>query len=368
MKPISITFRLFAALLVAGVVGFPVQSRAAEAALVVPKGDRLLGCAVTEAENKDYPAAMAQARSAGVQVVSLKLDWDAVEAKPNVYASPWPKIANAYYPRQHIQISLRVATLDTDRNRIPADLRTKPLNDPEVIARFNRLLDWVFAELPDVTLAELSIGNEVDGVLGDDPVKWREYTDFFIATRKHALEKRPALKVGVSVMFGGHLKHPKLAAALNAQADEIMVSYYPLTPDFQVRAPQVVPDDLNVLCRLYPNRPVSFVEAGYPSGGGCGSSEALQAQFVQELFTAWDQHPGQIRLVTFVWLHDLPSSAVATFGKYYGVGSPAFRDYLGTLGLCTYPHAGTEKPAFTALQQQARARGWSPASPAVILK
>jgi hypothetical protein len=331
---------------------------AAQTATPVPKGDRLLGCAVTEAENKDYNAAMAHAQSAGVQVVSLKLDWDAVETKPNQYASPWPKIANAYYPPRHIQLSLRVATLDTDRNRIPADLRAKPLNDPAVIARFNHLLDWIFGELPDVTLAELSIGNEVDGVLGDDPAKWQQYTEFFNATRKHALQLRPNLKVGVSVMFGGHRKQAKLAAALNAQADTIMVSYYPLTPTFQVRDPHVVTNDFNAICQAYPNRPVSFVEAGYPSGRGCGSSMTRQAQFIRALFAAWDEHPAQIRLVTYVWLNDMSASAVDTFGKYYGVNSVGFQDYLGTLGLRTFRGAGTDKPAFTAFQQEAKARGW----------
>jgi hypothetical protein len=359
IQHLSQNSRLLASMVLAWGCWFPAHALGAEAEKTVPKGSRLLGCNVTEPENKNYDAAMGLAKSAGAQVVSLKLDWDAVEKKPNVFTSPWPKVANAYYPRQNIQVSLRVATLDTDQNRIPADLRDKPLNDPAVIARFNQLMDWVFAEMPDVNLAELSIGNEVDGVLGADPVKWKQYTEFFAATRKHALQKRTGLKVGVSIMFGGHTKHAaKFAAAINEQTDVVMVSYYPLTPAFAVRAPQVVHDDFNAICRMYPNRPISFVEAGYPSGSGCGSSEAKQQQFVNELFAAWDEHPEQIRLVTFVWLHDIVPAAVDTFGKYYGVSSTAFRDYLGTLGLRTYKNAGSDKPAFTSLKQQAKARGW----------
>jgi hypothetical protein len=350
--------RFFVIVVGMAITWISMHSPAGETAKVVPKGGRLLGCAVTQAEQQDYNAAMAQAKSAGVQVVSLKLNWDEVEQQPGVFASPWPKIANAYYPRQHIQLSLRVATLDTDRNRLPPDLRGKPLNDPEVIARFDRLMDWLLAEMPDVTLAEVAIGNEVDGVLGNDPVKWAQYTEFFAATRKHILQRRPTLKVGVSVMFAGLTQNPRLAAILNAPADAIMVSYYPLTPAFQVRAPSVVRDDFDAICRLYPNRVISFVEAGYPSGGGCGSSMAKQSEFVNELFTAWDEHPSQVKLVTLVWLHDTTPAATETFGKYYGVGSPAFLDYLGTLGLCAFPGAGSEKPAFIALRQQAKARGW----------
>lgn len=331
---------------------------AAEAQQPVPKGDRVLGCAITEAQDKNYGGAMAKAKSAGIQVVSLKLNWDDVEKKPGVFKSPWPKIANSYYPAQGIVVSLRVATLDTNRNRIPSDLRDKPLNDPEVIARFNQLLDWVLDEMPDAKLAELSIGNEVDGVLGDDPAKWRQYTEFFNATRKHALQKRPTLKVGVSIMFGGHMKQAKFAAALNEQADEIMVSYYPLTPAFQVRTPEVVHDDFDAICRKYPNRPISFVEAGYPSGSQCGSSPEKQGQFVDQLFAAWDEHPKQIRIVTLVWLHDTSPGAADAFGAYYGVTAPAFRQYLATLGLRTWQGGGADKPAFAALKREAKARGW----------
>ena len=357
-------FRFFVIFMAIALTSLPARLPAADAPTPVPRGDhRLLGCAVTQAENKNYDGAMKLAESAGVQVVSLKLNWDDVERRPHVFASPWPKVANAYYPPRHLQLSLRLATLDTDRNRLPADLRDQPLDDPAVIARFNELLDWVFAQMPDVELAELSIGNEVDGVLGADLEKWRQYTAFFAATRQHALAKRPGLKVGVSLMFGGHLKQAKFAAALNRQADVVMVSYYPLTPAFAVRDPQVVPDDFNTICRMYTNRPISFVEAGYPSGSGCGSSAARQAQFIHELFAAWDEHPAQIRLVTLVWLHDLPTGAVDGFGKYYGVGAPAFLDYLGSLGLRTYPNAGTDKPAFTILKRETKARGWIMSAP-----
>ena len=167
------------------------------------------------------------------------------------------------------------------------------------------------------------------------------------------------MKVGVSMMFGGLTGAPgKAAAAVQAQADVILVSYYPLTPGFQVRDPKVVHADFDVVCKLYPRRTIHFIEAGYPSGPKCNSSEAKQKQFIDEIFSAWDEHADQIHLVLFVWLTDVPASAVAGFTSYYGVKAPAFAEYLATLGLRTNPGAGTDKPAFTALKQQAKARGW----------
>ncbi|HNY28206.1 MAG TPA: hypothetical protein PKH31_12580 [Candidatus Sumerlaeota bacterium] len=331
----------------------------AEGEMPVPRGNRLLGMAVSESENKNFDAAMALAKSAGVQVVNLKLDWDEVEKKPGVFDSPWPKVANLYYPPQKVQLSLRLSTLDTSQNRIPKDLRGKPFDDPAVIERFNRFLDYVLDQMPDLTLAELSIGNEVDGVLGTDEKKWEQYARFFVATREHAGQKRKDLKVGVSIMFSGHTgPAARCAEAINRQTDVVMVSYYPLDSAFKVRDPKVVHEDFETICQKYPKRPISFLEAGYPSGERCGSSELKQQQFVEELFAAWDRHAEQIECITFVWLNDTSASAVKGFTKYYGSSNPAFVDYLSTLGLRTFKGAGVDKLGFTALKMQSKARGW----------
>jgi hypothetical protein len=315
--------------------------------------------AVSESENKKFDEAMALAKSAGVQVVNLKLDWDDVEKKPGVFDSPWPKVANLYYPLQKVQLSLRLSTLDTGQNRIPKDLRGKPFDDPAVIERFNRFLDYVLDQMPDLTLSELSIGNEVDGVLGTDEKKWGQYGRFFAATREHARQKRKDLKVGVSIMFSGHTgPAARFAEAINKETDWVMVSYYPLDSAFMVRDPKGVHEDFDTICKKYPNRPISFLEAGYPSGERCGSSELKQQQFVEELFAAWDKHAEQIECITFVWLNDTSASAVKGFTKYYGSSNPAFVDYLSTLGLRTFKGAGVDKPAFTALKEQSKSRGW----------
>ena len=49
--------------------------------------------------------------------------------------------------------------------------------------------------------------------------------------------------------------------AINDQADVVMASYYPLMPAFTVRDPKVVHRDFDAICKKYPNRPISFVEA-----------------------------------------------------------------------------------------------------------
>ena len=162
---------------------------------------------------------------------------------------------------------------------------------------------------------------------------------------------------------------PKPLRRLNLEADTVLVTYYPLDSSFRVRAPGVVHQDMKVLVGKYPStkRPIRLLECGYPSGdpsrgpGGSaptGSTPELQAAFIREMFRAWDTHRRRIALVKFTWMHDSSPASVATLQQYYGVSHPAFRDYLATLGLRTYAGAGEDKPAFTALAEEASRRGW----------
>ncbi len=99
-------------------------------------------------------------------------------------------------------------------------------------------------------------------------------------------------------------------------------------------------------------------EAGYPSGADCGSSPERQKEFVKQMFATWDAHAEQVKLVMFVWLHDLSVQDVEHYRTYNGISDKAFLSYLGTLGLRTHGGDGTDKPAFLALKAHAEARGW----------
>ncbi len=323
------------------------------------KGARLLGINVNEAEDKNFGKAFRAGREAGLQIVSLKLDWDDIEKKPGEYVSPFPAIADVFYSAARVKLSLRIATLDTGRNRIPADLREKPLDDPAVVQRFNALAGWLARQMPKVELEDFSIGNEADCSLGSDAAKWRQYTAFFKAAKEHVKKTWPKTKVGSSLTFGGHTGPAKEhAIELNRHADVVMVSYYPLNADLTFRDPSVVRGDFKAVCEQYPRRSVTFTECGYSSGTKCGASEEKQKRFVEEVFGAWDAHAEQVGQVMFVWLSDQPPEMVRWAEEYYGVKGGAFADFIGTLGLRTYKGSGADKPAFVALKAEAKRRGW----------
>jgi len=337
----------------------PVKSAASSAA--APKGGRILELDANPPQNQDYDQVMDLARELGAESIRLSIYWDDLETSPEGYNPEpnWLAIANSYYPSREFQVSLVISVLDTTEIRLPADLAGRPLDDPEVITRFMSLLRYIAQETPDLELTSLAIGNEIDGVLGSDAEAWQAYTNFFTAAAAEASLLWPDVPVGAKVILEGLTgKSREYARSLNNSADVIMTTYYPLAGDFSVLDPTVIHDDFDQLVQLYPDHEIHITEIGFPTSEVNRSSPELQAEFIREMFAAWDDHADQMTLLSYSWLSDLPDSAVRELEGYYGLSNKAFGEFLRTLGLRTYPGAGEDKPGFSTFRNEAAARGW----------
>lgn len=320
----------------------------------VQKGDRLLGIAITEGST-DFEESFSMVKDVGTQFIELPLNWDDIEKSPHEYGNQFLSIANMYYPSTGTKVLLTINPVDTNVLHLPEDLVNKNFDDPEVIERYNQLMDYVFSQIPDLDLVAVSIGNEIDAYLGEDPEKWEQYQRFFKETSKYIKEKD--VTIGCKTTFDAATKRNETEIKmLNQYSDVIMVNYYPLNADFSVKDPFVVHSDFDTLISLYPDKIIYITEAGYPSSSVLGSSESMQKEFIKEIFKAWDTHKSHIKLIDFVWLHDLSASQVDVFVEYYGVSAKNFREYLRTLGLRQYN--GKEKEAFVTLKKEAKIRRW----------
>ena len=328
---------------------------------LVPRGDRRLEIDITDAENGDYDQSIALVKEVGAESVSLSVFWDEIETSPGVFASDpnWLEISNLYYPGQDIQLSLVISVLDTTEIRLPSDLAEKTFSDPEIISRFKILLDYIKSQIPDLKLTSLAIGNEIDGVLGNNSGAWEQYEAFFTPAAIYARELWPEVPVGTKIMFEGLTgSTSEYAWALNLNADAVMVTYYPLAGDFTVKDPEVILEDFNRITEMYPDKEIHFAEIGYPTSKTNNSSPEQQAAFIRNMFTAWDEHASQITVLSYSWLTDLPQASVKEYEDYYGLTDPAFAEFLRTLGLRTYPGSGEDKTGFQVFQAEAKARGW----------
>ncbi len=263
---------LVVALLVWATATANAQDVSADAKNVVPKGDRLLGLGINEG-SIGFEKAFAAAREAGMQFVELSSQWDEIEPKPGEFTNKWLDIANAYYPAVGIQLVISLNPIDTNNLRLPSDLRGKPLDDPAVIRRFNKAADYVLSRVSKAELVAFSIGNEIDGYLGADKTKWKQYENFFKATSEHARRQRPDVPVGTKVMLPSLIGGTRsLAKSVNAHADAIFTTYYPLGDGFRVKPQAAVQADLAALLENYPMKPFCLLEAGCPSSTFLNSS------------------------------------------------------------------------------------------------
>ncbi len=309
-----------------------------------------LGIDITESAGNDYDFDVNQALRAGATATSLTLFWDDA-MQGSIYAPEvdWPGVANSYYPTKGISLVLSFPVIDTVTDRRPEALRALPFDDPSVINAFTTYATEVLSRLPDTTLAAVAIGNEVDGYLTTQQ-EWDAFANFFQAAKAAVQEVRPNTPIGFTTQWSG-FQGPNRASALaaNAAADAIFINYYPLDSRFHVLPPENIATQLDAMVQMANGKPVFLTETGYPSGG-CGSSDALQTQYFQELFKALQPLSAEIPLVMLNWLHDISPESLGFYGQYYGTSNPCFLSYIATLGLRS--HDGKDKPALTWLAQQ----------------
>lgn len=333
----------------------------------LPAGNRRLGIDVGTTGNGDYDAAVALAVSCGMQDIGLSLDWKDVETTPGTYngtAFWWASAYNTKFPTSSgITISLTLRPIHNGAKPVPADLAGTDFDNATMIQRFKDLITWVFGQLPNATISNLSIGSESDVWLEQDTTRWTKFQTFYQAVATHAKSLRPGLPVAAELTWGGLTGTAQTRAlALNSVSDWIGVSYYGIGAGYAVKSQATVTTDLNTLLSYYttnlPTKPLCFYQFGYPSATLLGSSESAQAAFVQTAFTWWDTNATRVRVIDFTWLNDASPQFVTDSAAYFGDSSPAFAAFIGSLGLRTYAGAGTDKAAYTALHHQARARGW----------
>ena len=257
-----------------------------------------------------------------------------------------------------LQTYFGISTIDTNNLQLPS-VFVDPGNErelapgisfdsPMLIEAYGLLLDALIPELVARDVFFVAVGNEVDVWLVEHPDQIQPYARFIEAARQRIHSISPEMGVG-AVLTSEVLAHPEISSPILAASDLAVFTYYPLGPgSFDVRNPSVIEPEIDALLALAGPKQVIFQEIGYPSGwptSGINSSVEKQRDFVERMFDVFASRP-QIRFWSFLHLGDWDSDQLDLFAQYYGLDTPEFMEFLGTLGL--FWTDGTPKPAFEA--------------------
>lgn len=321
-----------------------------------PRGKRTLGIGISDG-SIGFNAAFMIAKEAGAEVVEIPTFWDEIETSPGAFSGGWLPVADAFYPQSNTKISISLNAVDTNKLRLPDDLKDRPFNDPEVIKRYKEFVSFAATQVPNSEVYFVSVGNEVDIYLGNSNKKWQEYSEFFSAVAPHVRKEFGGAAVGVKMSYHTLIDLPENGKSIIEVSDVILANYYPFQPEsYLMHQPATVYADFKKITEMYPAKKVYFSEIGYPSSKINGSSELQQALFIKHTFAAWDMYSDQIPFLNFIWLHDISDKDSAGYQEYYGSKNKGFTSYLETLGLRTFD--GSDKEAFIELKRAVRERGW----------
>jgi len=291
-------------------------------------------------------------QDAGVKGTVVMHTWSELEPAPGQFALTGLQSELARHRQNGLQIYLGIQIINTVKRELPADLQSRSFDDPQALSRFHALID---ALQPVLSGFEhyLSIGNEVDTYLSNNPAQWTSYLVFYEDALAYLHQKRPSLLVGVTAGLEGYSStNVNEVAALNTHSDFIALTYYPMQPGAQVRTADAPRTDLPLMVSRAGGRPVVLQEAGFPSGALSGSSEQSEAQFVTAALDAWKAQGNSMPFLSCFLLYDFDASTCAAFDAYYGVNDPAFTEFLCTLGLRRAD--GSEKAAWASFVAAAR--------------
>lgn len=290
--------------------------------------------------------------NAGARGIFDTATWQALEPTAGHFELGGIRDSTNYARARSLEMGLGIQVINTTAKETPPDLAGVPFNSPLMKARLRALIDALRPYL-NKQVKYVSIGNEVDVYLAKHPSEWGAYKELYQDARSYLHAVAPGIKVGVTMGFDGAAGSQ--AADLTAASDVIILTYYPLRERYLVRPPSAPLADFPKMVALAKGRPVVLQEVGYPSAAQLGSSEALQAEFVTNVFAAWRAGGGSIPLLNFFVLHDLTARACDDYARYYGLPNDAnFKAYLCSLGL---RHAnGTPKPAWEAFAKAAGQR------------
>ena len=280
--------------------------------------------------------------------------WNEIEQVQGVYDTEEIQFLVKATAPLSIAFNLRVLTAGV-RN-MPGAYQQLAWDSPQMIDRLGRVIDAI-APVLGRRVWSYGVGNEIDTYFASRPQEIAEYARMLRQIKPRIRALHPDAMFTASFQSEAAPQLRTLYAPIVAELDSVSFMYYPLTSDFVVRPPSVVPGDLKALVDAAAPRPVFLQEVGYPTSALLGSSPEAQAEFVRRVFeTIRELGSSRVLGATYLFQGDFPEFVVAMVAEAYGAPNDRrFREYIATLGL--RDERDRPKPAWNEFIRQANLIG-----------
>lgn len=319
-----------------------------------------VGSSLGRHKNQQDPfEALELMNKAGVNLIHIAPRWDEIESSPGsinfegVRFAP-VSIINDRYPSLLREFVVVIKMIDTNVRTMPIDIAQKPFDDPEVLSRFEKIIDTLAENPISRKIDVLLIGNEIDSYLVSHPQEIDAAKIFYQAAGDRIHQKMPHIQVGTIFTRQGASRDLNTFNSFNTHSDVIVYTYYPfggLGGNVVMRPVSDIKSDLETLATLAGDKPFGFTEIGYSSSEISQSSESEQKDFVNEIFKVLSPYAktGQLEFMHYMMTFDPPPELTKNYAKAQGVDNASFNSMMNDLGLIDYD-TGRKKPAWDAFK------------------
>ncbi len=297
-----------------------------------------------------------EAKSAGMTVGRVQLDWSELETTPGSYDKTALQGRLEDLKAQDLQPLLLISAYDSDGTTVPFDLDGTRMNDERLVNRFKALLEWVVPMLVENGGWAISISNEPDNSFGEIPTLAADMASFTGTVRDYVHTISPELAVTVTFAAGNLAVHSDAIRRILAECDVACWNFYGsyLDAENNTYTTKSVPEiysSLDALLKLSNTQKVVIQELGMHIG--LDSSPEIQRQFYQTFFEQM-QVEAQLEAAFAFQLVDWSPETLDIYTESFDTESfppgllEAFVESLGTIGLLNQNN-GQARPAWDEL-------------------
>jgi len=265
----------------------------------------------------------------GAKFLLLTDTWPQIQTAPGQYDlqdtidNPMTQIFPDY---SFNNAGLMLNMIDSNVAAMPSGLQNDSFSNPTVREDFLGTLRAIADDPKSKGIKYILLGNEVDQYLTENPNQLSGFMTLLNASIKQIHQEMPGVAVG-TVVTSNAVNNPQLFDTIEQYSDFIDYTYYPFVDSKMESMPQVTAD-LNQMAAAAGKKPFAFTEIGYSSSPVVGSSQQIQADFVNTVFDTLDQYSNRVAFVSWSSLADPSAGDCQSYASE--------QDFSATMDFCAF--------------------------------